>query len=309
MDFEHTLIKPKLSSINSRKDVNLIVEYKDINFKGIPIIASNMDSVGTIDMAKILSKYELSTALHKFIDVKDYNNLDKDVLPYTFFTVGMKEESNLDLLDKPHMICLDVANGYTIAFREFVKRTRDKFPKATIMAGNVASFDGASELFACGADIVKAGIGPGEMCTTRKMTGVGINQIDAIKECAYASSLAGKYICSDGGCRNVGDIAKAFCAGADFVMVGTMFSGHDENSKIENGLVKVRGMSSEEAMVERYGKIEDYRTSEGDVKYIPFRGSVHETVKKILGGLRSACTYTDSKNLMDLKKAELIYLK
>lgn len=312
MDFNNTLIKPTSSNINSRKDVSLVVDIPELRFSGIPIIAANMDSVGTIDMAHALATHKISTALSKFISPDDI--LNATLIPeFTFITAGIREEGALyKLLDRmPNRssirICLDVANGYTDNFVRFVSRVKERYQDNIVMAGNVASYIGASRLFNAGADIVKVGIGPGELCTTRKVTGVGVPQIDAIIDCGQAAqnNLTRKFICADGGCRTPGDVAKAFCAGADFVMIGTMFAGHTESGATKDGVL-AHGMSSVEAMQLHYGTIDTHRTAEGIQKFIPYRGSIHDTILHVLGGLRSACTYTNSHNIHELRNAELI---
>ena len=202
-------------------------------------------------------------------------------------------------------VCIDVANGYTEAFVSFVKKVRDTFPDLVIMAGNVVTGDMTEELLLSGADIVKVGIGPGSVCTTRKMTGVGYPQLSAIIECADAAHGLGGRICADGGCTVPGDIAKAFGGGADFVMLGGMFAGHDEagGERVElDGKVYRRfyGMSSKDAMDKYSGGVAKYRAAEGKSVLLPERGPVENTVQDILGGVRSACTYVGARRLKEL---------
>jgi GMP reductase len=159
------------------------------------------------------------------------------------------------------------------------------------------------ELVLRGADIVKVGIGPGSVCTTRIQTGVGYPQLSAIIECADAAHGLGAYIIADGGCTCPGDVAKAFGAGADFVMLGGMLAGHDEGSgEINNGLVTFYGMSSDTAMEKHHGGVAEYRSSEGRTVQIKYKGAVKDTVLDLLGGLRSACTYVGAPTLKQLSK-------
>jgi len=188
---------------------------------------------------------------------------------------------------------------------DFVKtmRQHEATKNSIIIAGNVCTPEATEEIILAGADIVKIGIGPGSVCTTRKMTGVGFPQLSATIECADAAHGLGGHIITDGGCQVSGDLAKSFGAGADFVMLGGMFAGHDEcEGEIENGKMSFHGMSSEDAQLKHYGKKASHRASEGKKVYIEHKGSVGTTVEEILGGLRSACTYAGAKTLKDLPK-------
>lgn len=321
LDFKDVLIRPKRSTLASRKDVDISREYtfkwSGQDYHGVPIIAANMDGIGTFEMARSFAKYEsgMSVALHKhysldhlvdFFSEKSGNDV--------WYSIGMvkgdqdKLENFLkrkpDTIDK---VCIDVANGYSQHFVDFVKRIRDTIPDLTIMAGNVVTGEMVEELILCGVDVVKVGIGPGSVCTTRKMTGVGYPQLSAIIECADAAHGLGGLICADGGCTSPGDIAKAFGAGADFVMLGGMLAGHDQS---EQGIVEIDGksyvafygMSSDTAMTKHKGGVAEYRASEGKTVKIPYRGDVGGTLQDILGGLRSACTYVGARRLKELSK-------
>lgn len=322
LDFSDVLIRPKRSTLTSRKEVELVrrftFKHSKRVFQGIPIIAANMDTVGTFDMALALSKYLLMTALHKHYDVKELREFWEENTQMSendiFYSMGVsdidlkkvKEFSN-EYRNFLHFLCIDVANGYSEPFVEFVKEMREKLPATTIMAGNVVTGEMTEELILAGADIVKIGIGPGSVCTTRKMTGVGYPQLSAVIECADAAHGLGGQVCSDGGCTVPGDIAKAFGAGADFVMLGGMLAGHDESGgevieKNGEKFVKFYGMSSDTAMKKYAGGVAEYRASEGKTVEVPYRGPVENTVKEILGGLRSACTYVGAKKLKELSK-------
>jgi GMP reductase len=159
------------------------------------------------------------------------------------------------------------------------------------------------ELILAGADVVKVGIGPGSVCTTRIQTGVGYPQLSAVIECADAAHGLGGHIIADGGCTCPGDVAKAFGAGADFVMLGGMLAGHDEGDNVsDDQTVQFYGMSSDTAMNKHSGGVASYRSSEGRTVDIPYRGPVENTVKDILGGLRSTCTYVGAPSLKQLSK-------
>ena len=293
LDFDDVLLVPKRTTLESREEVNLVREFKfkysKDQYRGIPIIVANMDHTGTIEMAKAVYPFTLSVALHKFYSKEELCGDAASLLP--FQSVGIEDT---DICYS--RICMDVANGYTKKFADAVSRMRDTFPTITIMAGNVVTPDMVYELIQRGADIVKIGIGPGAACSTRRVAGVGYPQLSAIIECADAAHGVGAHVCSDGGVRYSGDVAKAFAAGADYVMCGSLFAGHDECSG------EFRGMSSKEAMLEHYGEQATYRASEGFTVPVEHRGPVVNTVKELLGGLRSACTYVGAANLKDLSK-------
>lgn len=319
LDFKDVLIRPKRSVLKTRADVTLDREFTFKHthtiWKGTPIIAANMDHTGTIAMAKALSSHHMMTALDKFLSLEDWKKFAKenpDVLPYSFVSLGISDaeferlEEVMKIVKLP-FICLDVANGYTERFVSCLEHLREKYPTTVIMAGNVVTGEMVEELILSGADIVKIGIGPGSVCTTREKTGVGYPQLSAIIECADAAHGLGGLVCADGGCATPGDVAKAFAAGADFVMLGGMLAGHDECSGDiveENGRKYKRfyGMSSTEAMERHHGAVADYRASEGRSVNVPYRGHVKETVLDILGGIRSTCTYVGAHRLKELSK-------
>lgn len=356
LDFDDVLIRPKRSGLSSRSEVHLERGYLMRNsgkvFEGVPIIASNMDTVGTFDMAMALYDFDAVTALHKHYGeddlikfLTDHPNMTKSV----FLTFGITEadwhklRTVMERCPVPK-ICLDVANGYTEQFVAAVRNLRETYPDLVIMAGNVVTADMTEALILAGADIVKVGIGPGSVCTTRKMTGIGYPQLSAIIECADAAHGLDAHICADGGCRTPGDIVKAFAGGADFVMLGGMLAGHRESGgtvkyeyfslasheleagEIDRfcdagwelspdatsvGVTKLRrpigmefyGMSSDTAMKKYHGGIvAKYRASEGKTVTVPYRGEVGHTMREILGGIRSACTYVGAETLKQLPK-------
>lgn len=318
LDFKDVLIRPKRSTLTSRSEVDITREFKflhsPVRYNGIPIIAANMDTTGTFDMARALAKHGLSTALHKHYAVEDYVDFfaKLEAKHTAFYSLGIGnadwekfQETMRRSNNAVQYVCIDVANGYTETFVAFVKKVREAYPELVIMAGNVVTGDMTEELLLAGADIVKVGIGPGSVCTTRKMTGVGYPQLSAIIECADAAHGLGGRICADGGCTVPGDIAKAFGGGADFVMLGGMLAGHDEaggETVEENGKTFKRfyGMSSADAMNKYAGGVARYRAAEGKSVLIPARGPVEDTVQGILGGVRSACTYVGARRLKEL---------
>jgi GMP reductase len=323
LDFKDVLIRPKRSTLTSRSEVDLT---RGFTFKAsgqtlnsVPLIAANMDGVGTFAMARAFLPHQMCVALHKYYGIEELKNFFESITPeeakYVFYTMGIKDrdieklEALLQVVDESRIpsLCIDVANGYTERFVEFAKITRERFPEKIIMAGNVVTGEMVEELSLAGVDIVKVGIGPGSVCTTRKMTGVGYPQLSAVIECADAAHGIGARIASDGGCQVPGDVAKAFGAGADFVMMGSMFAGHQESEmeQIEkNGkkFIKYYGSSSEEAMNKHVGGVAKYRASEGKLVELEYKGPVEKTVQEILGGLRSSCTYVGASTLRELPK-------
>jgi GMP reductase len=353
LDYKDVLIRPKRSTLGSRKEVELQREYTFRNFEaydledivegyhyaGVPIMAANMDGVGTFEMADTLAKEGIFTCLVKtysvdelvdFFDTDDYLRTNHVAMSMgingsdwnKFADVYARADGNLKY------VCIDVANGYSNRFRDFVSEMRKAYPNIVIIAGNVVTGEMTEELILAGADIVKVGIGPGSVCTTRIQTGVGYPQLSAVIECADAAHGLGGHIIADGGCTTPGDVAKAFAAGADFVMLGGMLAGHDEGGgevitkryktdelvrnpisatkwqrKIEEKqFVQFYGMSSKSANEKHFGGLKDYRSSEGRTVLVPYRGAVMNTVQDILGGVRSACTYAGAVKLKHLSK-------
>ena len=347
LDYSDVLIRPKRSTLGSRKEVNLEREftfrnklavdqdvlYNDYDWKGVPIMASNMDGVGTFEMADKLAEGKIFTCLVKTYSADDLIEYFNEGLiersDFVAMSIGI-QDADLNKFEKVYKeckdtltyVCIDVANGYSQRFVEFVSEFRFRFPNIILIAGNVVTADQTQELILNGADIVKVGIGPGSVCTTRIQTGVGYPQLSAVIECADAAHGLGGHIIADGGCTCPGDVAKAFAGGADFVMLGGMLAGHDEGggeviakkymtnefsadgSPVveEKQFVQFYGMSSDAANTKHFGGLKNYRSSEGREVLVPYRGAVARTVQDILGGVRSTCTYVGSNTLKSLSK-------
>ena len=321
LNFDDVLLEPKRSTLSSRKDVDMTRKFtfrnsgKVVNF--LPIFASNMDGVGTFSMAKVLQEYKMMTVITKSTTPEKWKQAvgsgvrlqsvsvctgtnkmwDQDAQDYHYMQEILKAFPDIKF------ITVDVANAYHENFVDFIKRVRDEFPDKVIIAGNVVTPEMTEELIINGADVVKIGIGPGSLCTTRTMTGVGVPQFSAILDCADAANGVDGHILADGGCVHPGDIAKAFGGGAHMVMIGGMLAGHDESEQpVIDGNVEFYGMSSDRAR-ERHGKRKDgYRGNEGRHIKLPYRGPVQPTVEDILGGVRSACTYIGARRLKDMPK-------
>ena len=346
LDYSDVLIRPKRSTLSSRKQVRLERKFKFRNsrheYEGIPIMAANMDGVGTFEMADEIAQQNIFTCLVKTYSVEqlveffnnDYpDNRRTQNIAMSIGTGPVDFDKLVDVYDKVSnklkYVCMDIANGYSDHFAQHVKKVRDKFPNLVIIAGNVVTGEMTEELILNGADIVKVGIGPGSVCTTRIQTGVGYPQLSAVIECADAAHGLGGHIIADGGCNSSGDVAKAFAGGADYVMLGGMLAGHDQgggniitkhyktneleyevgehldNQKCkieEKKFVQFYGMSSDAANTKHFGGLKDYRASEGREVLVPYRGAVQHTVQAILGGLRSTCTYAGAMKLKQLSK-------
>ena len=359
LDYKDVLLRPKRSELTSRKDVDLMREFtfknaggegadpKGYSWKGVPIVASNMDTVGTFETAKSLAQHHMLTCISKHNDVKRWlhkldgygvyktpeskeansknwryergaKNWQSRIYDHLCPSIGIKYDPNkaddMDYLNTitwnfyhTRFVCIDAANGYTSRFCDFIKRVRDEHPALIIIAGNVVTGEMTEEILLSGADIVKVGIGSGSVCTTRVQTGVGYPQLSAVIECADAAHGIGGHIMADGGCCSSGDVAKAFCAGADFVMLGGMLAGHTESAGQEEIINDEKykvfyGMSSDTAMNKYNGGVASYRSSEGKTVRIKHRGLINDTIESILGGMRSACTYIGAKSLKDMPK-------
>jgi len=357
LDYKDVLIRPKRSTLGSRKEVDLQRGYTWRNWtpedmsmeqlrpdtrhwRGVPIMASNMDGVGTFEMADTLAKQSIFTCLVKtysvqelvsFFDTDDYSRTN-----YVAMSIGITDRDEMKFRNVYEQadgnlkyVCIDVANGYSERFATFVREFRQRYPHIVIIAGNVVTGEMTEELILAGADIIKVGIGPGSVCTTRIQTGVGYPQLSAVIECADAAHGLGGHIIADGGCTCPGDVAKAFAAGADFVMLGGMLAGHDEGggeviTKLyktdeyvlisneepndveciykEKKFVQFYGMSSKAANEKHFGGLKEYRSSEGRTVLVPYRGAVEGSIQDILGGVRSTCTYAGAVRLKHLSK-------
>jgi len=356
LDYKDVLIRPKRSTLGSRKEVRLhrrftFRNYKENNqqdvmtaephYTGVPIMAANMDGVGTFEMADILSKQDMFTCLVKtyeinqlveFFDPEDFDTLDRRIenVAYSMGIMDRDMEKFLKVMELTDgnikYVCVDVANGYSTRFAEVIRTIRAQFDDIVIIAGNVVTGEMTEELILAGADIIKVGIGPGSVCTTRIQTGVGYPQLSAVIECADAAHGLGGHIIADGGCTCPGDVAKAFAAGADFVMLGGMLAGHDEGggevitkhylsneaTLLDNGnymphyeqkqFIQFYGMSSDAANTKHFGGLKEYRSSEGREVLVPYRGAVEDTLQDLLGGIRSTCTYAGALKLKQLSK-------
>lgn len=340
LDFDDVLIRPKRSTLNSRSEVELIRTFKFTHsprqLSCVPIMVANMDTVGTISMGRSLSVHQAITCLHKHYDEDVLVNLFVKPTDLIWYSTGTSKKDieklerifNLLKVSQGYIpnVCLDIANGYTEQFVKTAAHIRKLFPEIILMAGNVVTPEMVEELIIHGkVDIVKVGIGSGSVCTTRLKTGVGYPQLSAVMECSDAAHGLGGHICSDGGCKIVGDVCKAFGANSDFVMLGSIFAGCDEcegewkyeyqtslgtwqsldpqndNPKRKISL-KYYGMSSKDAMDKHHDGIAKYRTAEGKSVVVSYKGLATEIIQDIYGGIRSACTYIGANKIKDFGK-------
>ena len=343
LDYSDVLLRPKRSTLTSRKEVKLTRSFKFRHSKRVidvnPIIAANMDGVGTFEMLKVLAEDNMLVALNKSYSSDELHDIYRYAMHQEqsrmteslCLTIGMQDadyEKVRELKGKFPIICIDTPNGYMEKYVQFVKSIRELCGvNNIIIAGNVVTADQTQELILNGADVVKVGIGPGSVCTTRIVTGVGYPQLSTIMECADAAHGLGGHVVADGGCTCPGDVAKAFAAGADFVMLGGMLAGHDEGGgepifkyihkneyyymkedEIYKPVIERKefrqfyGMSSNTANKKHAGGLKNYRASEGRDILVPYKGEVSHTIQYILGGLRSTCTYVGAKQIKDLTK-------
>jgi GMP reductase len=313
LDFDDVLIVPQFSDITSRSQVDLKTTINGkwgASITGVPIIAANMDGVGTFSMHNALKQFDVFTAITKHHTLGDW--VAQEDVSHAFITIGMSDddlgraeiisEYLKETTDFTTKIVIDVANGYMNPFYDFIKKVRDTIPDAFIMAGTVTTPEATVRVIESGADLARIGIGTGAVCTTRRMTGVGFPIFSALAACADAADSIGGGVQSDGGCVYPGDFSKALAVGAKMVMAGSIFAGHDESEQeIHEGKVRFYGMSSHDAQ-KKHNQVKNYRASEGRIVEIPHRGSVEHTISEILGGIRSTCAYIGAYNVSEMEK-------
>lgn len=364
LDYCDVMIKPKRSTLNSRSEPDIYRTYKmkhtNRSLYGNGLMIANMATTGTFAMAEVMAKNLMFTCLHKhysFEEIEEFLEKNKNVivyekddekdlmfLDYIFVSTGIKEgdyEKICKILDLGlcKNLCIDIANGYIPKLLDFINKIRKQYPNLIIMVGNVVTGDMVQDIILAGADIVKIGIGPGANCTTRKITGCGRCQLSAVIECAEAAHAVDGMICADGGITCPGDICKAYGAGADFIMVGSMVAGSDEaegeiiykmyrtneytydnEPEDESNYVNpdrpiyemrrfklAYGMSSKFSQDKHCNGMAKYRASEGIVTLKPYSGPVQNTIDEYLGGLRSCMTYISARRLKDIPKCCTFY--
>lgn len=334
--FDEIQIVPQPTEIASRKDVNVEISYITKHSKrkisGCPVIVANLDTTGTVAMAMALAPYKMFVAIHKYLDLdvigKHFTEHEDDIIAdYSFFTIGLNNTTQSALINSKHRISpkyilIDVANGYSYKFLDFIKKIRDLHPNSVLAAGNVCTPEGVENVIKAGADMVKCGIANGSVCDTKNKAGVGYPQFSVAYECGQAANELNALCISDGGVRTPADICKALAAGSHFVMCGGLFAGYDECEgeweyyedwnmrygqekqveRHEKKRLKVYGMSSKTANDKYNGGLKEYRSSEGKETWVPYKGKVEELAKDIRGSLASCCSYCNTSNLENLYK-------
>jgi len=329
LTFDDVLLVPQRSSIRSRQDVNCETRFTTRTGLRAPIVAANMDTVTETEMAIALAALGAAGVIHRFMSIEVQAEMVAAVraavpVDSTNLPVAAAVGTDHDAIDRSaaladagaNVLVLDIAHGHADHALEAIGKIKAEVPGCDVIAGNVATRRGAEELVAAGADAIKVGVGPGGVCTTRLVAGVGVPQLTAIADCAGVEVP----VIADGGIRTSGDIVKALAAGADSVMVGSMFAGTKESpgslEQSDHGLVKrVRGMASFEAIearAERSGEsIDDeyfeQRAPEGVEGVVAYRGEVRKLVGQLMAGLRSGMSYSDARSVPELwEKAEFI---
>jgi GMP reductase len=338
LDFDDVLIVPQRSTLTSRQEIITERTFKFYHsprvWTGVPIICANM-SFASFNLAKALYHHKMITCLHKYHSTesiaKFYSENNKDIYDYVWVSIGYKKSDLNHLLELKNKtgiqpnLCIDVPNGHMDVFVKYCKKVRENFPDSIIMAGNVTNSSSTQELLIYGGvDVVKCGVGGGSACLTRFVTGCGYPQLSCCIENSYvAHGLQSSpkklgLICSDGGHKNSGDICKALCAGADFVMLGGYFAGVDEcdgewefggdysktvelNEKTK-GKFTYYGMSSHHAQDTFEDGKKNYRASEGTKIVVPYKGTASNIIQELLGGVRSACCYIGADNIKNMSR-------
>ena len=327
LTFDDVLIVPKRSSVFSRKDVSLKTRLVgDLTLES-PIISANMDTVTELAMAAAMAEAGGMGVIHRFVENPDTHADWVNRTPgHRFMAVGVKPKDlmKLSTVDGLDGVVIDVAHGHSDRVTEMIAEVREEYPELWVIAGNVATAEGAWDLLEAGAHAIKVGVGPGAVCTTRIVTGCGVPQLTAILKVRAALDRwweaerrkarprveHAPALIADGGIRNSGDIAKALVAGADTVMIGSLFAGTDEAPGAvirENGQAfkLYRGMASQGAM----DRVGTDRTPEGVSTLIPRKGSVRVLITQLEGGIRSALSYCNSASIADLHEQTIELVK
>jgi IMP dehydrogenase len=314
LTFDDVLLMPKHSEMNSRRSPSLESKVtKNFTLK-TPIISANMDTVTEVEMAVKMAELGGLGILHRFMSpeeqVKQVKMMREKIKPLGLpvaASIGVKEEGMMraDMLADAgvDIFTIDIAHGDSVMMLEVLDYVKKKYPKIDVIAGNTAMPDGVKRLIDHGADSVKVGIGPGSMCTTRIITGCGVPQLTAVAMCVLEASKYGVPVIADGGIKTSGDIVKAFAAGAQTVMLGSMLSGCVETpGEIEGGRKRYRGMASKDAQVSWRGELPKGMAAEGEARWVPCKGSVENIVHELCGGIRSGMTYLNANSLADIHK-------
>ncbi len=311
LTFDDVLLVPRHSQIGSRRDPELSSHLTRKVLLRAPVVSANMDTVTGGEMAVVMAQLGALGILHRFLTVEEQVRELREVksrLPGTpvAASIGVKQEgmerARALVEAGADILTLDIAHGDSVMMLETLDWVKKHFPHVEVIAGNVATPEGTRTLIEHGADAVKVGIGPGSMCTTRIITGCGVPQLTAIALCAAEARRYGVPVIADGGIKNSGDVVKAFAAGADTVMLGSMLAGCQETpGEVQGGKKKYRGMASKDAQVSWRGELPSGMAPEGESRWIPCKGPVAPLLSELLGGVRSGMTYLNAQTIADIR--------
>jgi IMP dehydrogenase len=328
--FDDVLIVPKFSEVNSRSEVDISTNLRELRFK-LPVISANMDTVTGDAMSRAMLRNGAQACIHRFGTIEETVDLfqrshatDLHVSPMVSIGVGSIELQRAKALfdEGAHTYVVDVAHGAQLSVAKQVLALREILgPYVNIVAGNFATGESVKhflEYVGFAVDAIKVGIGPGSACTTRIKTGVGYPQLSAVLDIARTIEQTGVTVIADGGMKTAGDICKAIAAGADMAMLGGMLAGTEEtpgdafspSSELQfnpkNAFKKYRGSASLESYRDQ-GKEAKHRTAEGESFLVPYKGPVADILQDIEGGLRSSLSYVGASNLKEFqRRAEFV---
>jgi IMP dehydrogenase len=311
LTFDDVLIVPSRSDVRSRKSPQLDTEIAKGVKRSIPLIAANMDTITESAMAIAMDKLGGFGILHRFMSVEDQVGEVEKVKAAGVKLIGASIGVNAEWKDRTaaliragvNLLTIDIAHGHSVSMLDTLKFLKDTYPGIKVIAGNIATPEGAMDLIEAGADSIKVGIGPGSMCTTRIITGCGVPQLTAIALCAEVAIEKGIPLIADGGLRTSGDIVKALAAGASCVMLGSMLAGTIETpGEIKKGMKSYRGMASKAAQVSWRGELPEGMAPEGESTSVAVKGHVSDVINEICGGIRSGMSYLNALELQEISK-------
>ncbi|MEC7275321.1 MAG: IMP dehydrogenase [Peredibacter sp.] len=319
LTFDDVLLVPRHSQISSRRNTNLLSKVTKKVSLELPLITANMDTITETAMACAMAEMGGLGSLHRFYDTEGQVAMVKEIKAHheknglktpIAASIGVKEEGMRRgdaLVDAGvEIITLDIAHGDSVMMLEVLEYMKKTHPHVEVIAGNVATTDGAARLISAGADSIKCGIGPGSMCTTRIITGHGVPQLTAIAMCVEAAAPHGVPVIADGGIKNSGDMVKALCAGASAIMVGSLVSGTLETpGEMKGGKKLYRGMASKSAQVSWRGELPQGMAAEGEATFVSCKGSVKDVMHEVAGGIRSGMTYLGVETVDQMLEAGL----
>lgn len=311
LTFDDVLLVPNKSEIRSRKDPVLTTQITKTKKMEIPIVSANMDTITESEMAIAMGKLGGLGILHRFMTIDEQvaqvRKVTEAKLELIAASIGVnddfKERAEKLVHAGANILTLDIAHGHSVVMLDVMKWCKDKFPKVELIAGNIATPEAAEDLIKAGADCIKVGIGPGSMCTTRIVTGAGVPQLTAIALCAEVAHKASVPVIADGGLKKSGDIVKAFAAGAQVVMLGSMLSGTLETpGELKSGKKQYRGMASKAAQVSWRGGVPEGMAAEGESTFVNIKGHVKDVILELTGGIRSGMSYVNAQSIQEISQ-------